>query len=361
MNEYVCSYDIHGLASLRIEGGSRRGPLHPLAYPYSFFATSNGLDPDLVVRLGPFEPEITTGEIIDHKYRVTEGGLYVRDHARGAMWEMEISGLESDQFRVRFNGAARSGILGLMPEFLAHNVVIRPLLELLIRRTGTAVIHAAAVEKDGVGYVLSGRGGVHKTSLVMDLVRHHDFRYLGDDHVLIQNEKVLAYPYLVDLFDFRVRHLKTEYLTPIGRVLLGLHMAGLCRGHKVSWRISESAEIGGLVELERRKVEGIRLATLDVPSAVRRMVASTKLELLGGDARKLGVRSNRFLDYLLTYMYGTPESRLNRLWDDVSSQFHDILRDRPLTLASVPLDYHCTQAQALVTELEEIYAHGERW
>ncbi len=351
MTSPTFSFDLHGIVSLRIEGGSSRGPLQSLSYPYSFFSSETVSDPDITVQLGPFEPDLKSGRLVDHKYLVDSGQLVVHDHSKGARWKVEISGLESDKLMVKFQGISRSGILRLVPEFLAHNVVICPLVELVLNGRGATVLHGAGVERGGDAIVLAGRGGVHKTSLAMDLVRRHGFSYLGDDRIILLGGDVLAYPYLVDLFEFRMRHLKTEHMTPARRLAFGLYLAGLWGKRDVSWRVSKNANLRVLAEVTRTNVGAVEQESLDVDTAVQKAVTSAKLELQGGDPRQLGVRSSHFSDYLKAYLYENPDSRLGNLWSEVSEALHDTLTRTKVVSIKVPIDYEASQAGDLISAL----------
>jgi hypothetical protein len=66
---------------------------------------------------------------------------------------------------------------------LAPGLVSLALLELASHR-GLFGLHAAAVARDGVGYLLPGASGSGKTSLCLTLVRE-GFHYLSDDFILM--------------------------------------------------------------------------------------------------------------------------------------------------------------------------------
>lgn len=69
------------------------------------------------------------------------------------------------------------------------------------------LIHAAALEKDGSVLMLPSWGGVGKTATVCRFIREHGWRLLGDDLVIIGENRALPflkpfviYPYHKDLF-----------------------------------------------------------------------------------------------------------------------------------------------------------------
>lgn len=81
------------------------------------------------------------------------------------------------------------------------------ILELSLLETNHTLLHAAALEKDGDALLLPSWGGVGKTATVCRYVRQHGWRLLGDDLVIIGENRVLPflkpfviYPYHKDLF-----------------------------------------------------------------------------------------------------------------------------------------------------------------
>ena len=49
---------------------------------------------------------------------------------------------------------------------------------------GNLFLHAAAVEKDGLAYVICGVGGAGKTTTLLELINHQDYSFLSGDKVL---------------------------------------------------------------------------------------------------------------------------------------------------------------------------------
>jgi hypothetical protein len=69
---------------------------------------------------------------------------------------------------------------------LFTDLLLAPLMEMLKRR-GYYGLHAAAVTKDGAGYLLPGGAGSGKTTLALGLIKQ-GFAYLADDKLLLRRE-----------------------------------------------------------------------------------------------------------------------------------------------------------------------------
>ena len=76
------------------------------------------------------------------------------------------------------------------------NFLINIFIQLLIIEHGIAMVHAAAVaDKNGCVTLLPGAGGVGKTALLGDLVKHHNYKTLGDDIIcLTESGECLSFP-----------------------------------------------------------------------------------------------------------------------------------------------------------------------
>jgi|MucameStandDraft_1065616.scaffolds.fasta_scaffold17505_2 hypothetical protein len=67
--------------------------------------------------------------------------------------------------------------------------------EVMMLTAGLTWVHAAGLEKDGKALFLPARGGVGKTATVVNMVRMHGWRLLGDDLLILDesNESILPF------------------------------------------------------------------------------------------------------------------------------------------------------------------------
>jgi hypothetical protein len=110
------------------------------------------------------------------------------------------------------------------------------LLDALIAGRGAAMVHAAAVARDGLGVCLAAAGGAGKTSATIGLVRGHGFAFMGDDWNFIADDgRILGYakPLFVrphhrglypQLFaDKRQPLVPPALVAPLGRIATAAH------------------------------------------------------------------------------------------------------------------------------------------
>jgi hypothetical protein len=97
---------------------------------------------------------------------------------------------------------------------------VRPLdrfldgIEFLIWWPDKVWLHAGAVEKNGKAYVFTGKGGVGKTSCVLNLLKE-GYNYLSDDWLIVGDGKAFSLLRRIHIFDYNLRHKE------IARKLLG--------------------------------------------------------------------------------------------------------------------------------------------
>ena len=69
-----------------------------------------------------------------------------------------------------------------------------PLFSMLERFQGKRLVHASAVSKDGNAVILAGLNKVGKSSLGRHLYEHYAYKYLSDNFLLTDGERVYAFP-----------------------------------------------------------------------------------------------------------------------------------------------------------------------
>jgi hypothetical protein len=77
---------------------------------------------------------------------------------------------------------------------LMYYGVYYPLIWHFERTRGWGLLHASAVERDGRAIVLSGLGGVGKSTLALSLMADPGFRFISDNLILHDEEKVYSLP-----------------------------------------------------------------------------------------------------------------------------------------------------------------------
>jgi len=73
--------------------------------------------------------------------------------------------------------------------------LIHYILESERAKKGKATIHAAAVSKNGKGFLILGKQGSGKTSITLELCRKHGYSLIGNDLVLVGMQNNIGYLY----------------------------------------------------------------------------------------------------------------------------------------------------------------------
>lgn len=114
-----------------------------------------------------------------------------------------------------------SRLLARSPHVLYTNVV-EPVLRWTFVRKGAALIHAACLELDGKGLLITAKTDTGKTTTCLRCVHRHDAAFLSDDMVILHDGVVLAYPKPLTISAHTLTAVKDTPLPRLRRVWLGI-------------------------------------------------------------------------------------------------------------------------------------------
>lgn len=318
----VRHYNIHDLISFSIVRSRDRGLLKPINLEFSFFETiAPSNEPDLILNISRFLPIQDNCHFIDRKYRVGRNYFYCSDSARRSKWEVEITGFESGRSTINFWGRLFGKEMFLYPDLLAQDLVLKPLLEYKLCLKNILLVHAAAISRDNEAYLLAGRGGAHKTTLAMQLIKQSGFRLMADDQALIHNDMVLSFPKHIAQLCYKLDYMQTEDYSLIDKI----RIIGYLRKKEFILQIPRSAPLRAVVFVSRTNSDRISVAEIPTSLAVERLVANNKM-----DMNSLGDMYGLFLRYMHAYSFVFPNS-------DVASHWHRLRQALIKTLTGVPV------------------------
>lgn len=205
------------------------------------------------------------------------------EHIHGRMrWMTWIKGLESDNVNVWYDFPLRRRFQWpwfMFPDHLIGLHLIEPVLEYKFSQLGIHVLHSAALsDNNDNGILISGRGGVGKTTLIMELLRRK-WKYLSDDLILSKGKTLFAYPLCASFFDY-------HYLFENDETITKSSMLGALRHVRkklpVSFPVSDSANLKVINLLIRSNSEKSRIIYDGEVNEeiVDRLLAVDKLERL---------------------------------------------------------------------------------
>jgi len=344
------NYDIHNLISIEILTRSKLDLLKDLNFFLSYFETEDIGNPDIELNIGEFSPSNTDCYIVDHKYYIKENYFYCSDQIGNVKFNVEIFGFEKGKSVVNFDGNVHGLEQLLIPDYLAQNMILRPLIELKLLQRGYAVIHGLGLEKNGKSVILAGRGGSHKTSIAMTALRNN-YRLIGDDRVILSSDgKVYSYPFYHKLIRFKADCLSEEHVSSIFdkyRMLKYLNS-----NIEDDTRLKYFSDIGTLSEfilLAKSDSSELVSRDLDVRSTASKLINNSKMEMVSsGISRSLG--KINFLKYMCAYSYVFPDSYISNYWLLLSEFLMDALNGTHLTHVRLPMNYDSIIFQRLVEE-----------
>ncbi|MCX7998340.1 MAG: hypothetical protein N3A69_05225 [Leptospiraceae bacterium] len=348
---YLQQYDIHGLLSLQIKT-EKKDILK--GFGLNYFLTEKIKYPtDIFVSLGDFEPKLDECRIYEENFFVRDNFIYGRGSSPKTVWALQIEDLEKFPATVKINIKSVNSRYMLSPSLCLINILI-PLIELKLFynkfHKKSILLHSGAVAKDGNGYLLSGRGGSFKTSIVMDLVRK-GYEYLGDDRVIIETERIYSFPTHLPIFNFLLERGGNEELDMFSKLRLGTRLLFLKEKKiKYNFKIAQESKLDGLIFLNPSK-KPWNVRELDKKTAARKMVLNIILENFE-IGKILGLEISPMFECFEIYKAAYPKSKIYNFYQDVRTELERIFSRIPSYEVTIPLTYQ-TKTSEFVKKIIE--------
>jgi hypothetical protein len=287
-------FDIHGRVTVAVAGSTPSvGRFRELLAP---FRAGPAPTADLVVSATP--RALDEPALIKWRYR----------YDSGAVEDLE----EGWQVSVRDGAVAIAGRRDLLP-------VALPLLDWLLVRSGAALVHAGGVERAGHGICIPAAGGTGKTSVVAALARAPGTRFMGDDLLLVaEDRELLAFPKRIWLKSHhrttygqalrRERRVPLPYrfaqrrLVPLLQPFLARHPKARELGKRLlpvlpavpsdpesalGVAVARAAPLRLVVLVERYEADAARIAAYDRGELASRLLGQFNADLLGDSQRAI--------------------------------------------------------------------------
>lgn len=346
----VQNYNIHDILKFRMCSDRKFGFRALQNLRFSCFEVEQVEKPDIVLNIGKFTPSNENCYLVDHKYHIRDNYFYCRDSEGKVGWEVEIKGLEQGDTVINLHLSKQfqkqPADLLRIPLFFPQAFLLR-IIEHKLSTTGYFLTHSAAVSKDNQAYLLSGRAGGFKTSLCMDFIRRGGFTCLGDDRVILQQDRVFGFPINSAIFEFMVKRLPDE--THFGLLKQVQFAAGYIRGKygKGGGNEAKSGKLKALLLITRsngaktsKQVNFEPIPQSSLQQIVESILISNRLEdFLGMGMPGFGISSGPFLRYMLAYSFVFPDSLVATWERDMARILRNILEDIPVYRVEIPPDY----------------------
>ena len=344
----VKCFDIHGILKCRFEWEKYGAFTEDLDQKINYFQVDKVYSPDIDVRIGDFNPDLDGCKICDEGIYVKDNFIFCKGANPKVKWVIQVNGLFDGRTIVNVKAKLISLRGFLAPNLLMWSLLI-PLLELKFFERGYMLLHSAAVSRDGNAYLLSGRGGAFKTSVVMDLVRSYSYEYMSDERSLVTFGRVLSFPTHIRIFEFCLNNLKSENMNVIAKLRL-LH--NLIKSQQPEIKVKNEGELSGLLFLNPSTKE-FKVENLDSELAARKMLSNQVMENF--EALKIvNIDVSPLFKCFNAYSAVYPNSPLANFERRLFLKVKRVLSDIPIYNVYIPLEYSKDVAEFVAKLLQRL-------
>lgn len=335
------NYNIHNVLKIKIVRNRKHDILKNINLPFSYFETDENIDnPDIILNVGAFAPSNNDCYVVEHKFHIKENYLYCKDSEGRVKWELEIFGFEEGKTIINFEGTF-FGPEFMISDLIPQEMLLMPMIIYTLSEKGYYLIHAGGVSKDGCAYVFAGRGGSSKTELVMDFVKS-GFDYLGDDWVIIHNDKVLPFPKYFSEFVFSLKTgcLPTESFSSIMDKIRYLNY--LRKNPSLdndALKVSNSSALKVLFFVVKTNKGEVNIKNINQNKSIRRLISNNKIEMITSPSI-MGKEFGRYYNYMLAYSFVFPDTPIATYWRDSMRNLEEVLKNVPLYEIEIPSCYN---------------------
>ena len=340
------NFNIHGILKIKFKWRKYRAMLRDLDLKLNYFFVDDLSDPDIIVEIGPFKPNLIGCRVYERRFFVKESFVYGTGRSWRTKWAIQIDGLDKDRLFVNVDGELRS-VRGLLAPNMLVNVLVLPLLELKFFDKGYLLLHSAAISKDGRSYIIVGRGSSAKTSIVMDLIRNYGYEYVGDDRVLVGPGIVLSFPTHIQTFEYLLNNAENEFMNLYTKLRL---IAYLLKDRQVKLRIAERSPLAGVLFIIP-STKPYNVKRMNGEAAARKMAVNMLMEHFEM-SKIVGLDICPTFECLTAYSAAYPNCSVAKFQENLLLQLESLLSGLPIYEMSIPLEYHEGVAHTIDAFLE---------
>ncbi|ANF22628.1 hypothetical protein [Thermococcus piezophilus] len=330
------NYNIHNILTIQINT-QNKAKLPELNFPLSYFEVDEDItDPDIILNIGPFKPDLSGSYVVDHKYYIKDNYFHCSDTANGkASWKLEIIGFERPPTIINFHGKIRGIYQLLAPDLLAQDLALLPMIELALGLRGFMLLHAGGISKNKHAEIFVGRAGSRKTTIIMDSIKS-GYRVLGDDRVILdlENYTVHSFPIFPKIFEFIVKYSKRENLSLYHKIRLLYFLREETSIIPQIWE-NESVKLRSIFYLIFTNKELKNPTTNNKDALLLRMISNNIAELYTTVIPSI-LQRRAFPNYILAYSYIFPENNWIRLYNNIlKTKIKQIIKTKRVHIGAV--------------------------
>jgi hypothetical protein len=334
---HILNYNIHDALKFKIVRDKTHELFDSINLKFSFFEVDKVSEPDITLNIGKFTPSNEDCYVVDNKYHVKENYFYCKDSEGKAKWEVEIFGFEKGNTIINYHGQI-FGLQSLInPDFIAQNFLLK-MIEYKLGIRDYFTLHSGAISKGDKGYLLVGRGGSLKTTLIMDLVREFNFSFMSDDRAILHKDKIYSFPMSLNVFKYMMDYLPTENIGFYDK-LRCMQYIYRKEYEKSFLSIDNLSKLEAMFFITKTNKQGVSVNTIeDKRDVVDRLIANNQIEdfvMLNG----FGINSGPFLKYVMAYSFIFHNNKVISQIDQQEKNLEKILENIPVCEVEIPLKY----------------------
>lgn len=340
---HIRYYNIHDILKIRIVELEKLLNSNSL-YPFSFFEVQEEFEePEITLNIGRFTPSRNLKDcyFLLRKYYIDKDYLYSEDSLGAIKWRFEIVGVEDKETIINFD-VCHNPISLFFGTLLSQNLLLRHMIGLKLCRKGYFLVHAAGLSGTNTACLLIGAAGSNKTELTIYFIRHADFKFLGDDGVIIGNQKkAFGFPINSELFYYRLKYNKTRNINLLDKLRVFIINMSVgetnARARALRQYVTLSSTLSSLIFLVKTNSKKICFNEISISEAVKRIIEITKLEMcLSPIPMIFPGDSGRFLECMLAYSYIFPNSKVAKYWSESETQVRRLLEGLSVYQLEIP-------------------------
>lgn len=324
------NYSIHDIVTFKIVNKTKFFERYfcDLDIAYKNFESEEEDDPDFVLYLGNFVPNIKNCYIQDDRYYIRKDYFYCKDSRKIVEWEIEMSEFEGGKMIVHISSNLGMFILP----------IIDSLIHFKMNEKGYTLVHASCVSHDGLAYLFSARSGGGKTTIALNLVEK-GFDFLGDNFTILHENKVLSFPSALNIFNYNLAPIIKDNLGIKDKITLDLKslLYKMTLGYaKIFTKINVKDVFPNLMVDESK----LGVIFLLIPKEELYVEKMKKEELISILVANQKLDSFPFLKYMLEYSYTFPDSNMATHWERYKENLgRNLSGNIPIYKVEVPQKY----------------------
>jgi hypothetical protein len=314
----IINYNIHDKLKIQVRADDRFDLFNSINDSLNYFHVDDIDEQDITLNINKFVPMNDGCCTIDNIYYVKKNYFYCKDSNGSLKWEVEIAGFEEGKQEINFHYTSTSLNVRLNSS-IYQGLILRPLIYKILFDNGSFMLRAAGIVKDGDAYIFPGCGGSFKTSILMNLLKSGHYRFLGDEHVILDKNVVLNFPTRLQIVDYIYDHEKNERLSILDKLRI-------MNGPSTSFHLpmAGSGHLKAMFFLISGNGDELNITDLDHDMAIDKLITGMEMET---NDQFAGHRTFPYHKYVQIYSYIFPDSKLSHYRDDLKRALSTLLLD----------------------------------